>query len=310
MYCSKATHAWIEKAAIFFGIGTNNIRWIDLDEKLQMRIDLLEQTISKDRSAGYIPFLVVGNAGDVSTGVVDDLRSIATVCKKFDLWFHVDGAYGIPAAALPELKDRFEGIADADSIALDPHKWLYSPLEAGCVLVKDPQVLLDTYSTHPVYYNFSNAESQALNYYEYGFQNSRGFRALKIWTSLQQAGRNGYVKMIGDDIRLSQLLFQLAHDHSELEAITQSLSITTLRYVPDQSRDMAYLNKLNEALLNSLQRKGDVFVSNAIVNGMYCLRACIVNFRTKEKDISEIIYMIVVEGRKIHHNLTTTASVI
>jgi glutamate/tyrosine decarboxylase-like PLP-dependent enzyme len=308
MYCSKATHAWIEKAAIFFGIGTNNIRWIDQDKDLQMRIDQLEQAIVSDRNAGYVPFLVIGNAGDVSTGVVDDLRSIASICKKFNLWFHVDGAYGIPAAALPEFKDRFDGIDDADSIALDPHKWLYSPLEAGCVLVKDPQALLDTYSTHPVYYNFSNTESQAINFYEYGFQNSRGFRALKIWTSLQHAGRSGYVKMIGDDIRLSKLLFQLAQDHAELETITQSLSITTLRYVPDPSLDVSYLNKLNETILNSLQRKGEVFVSNAIVKGMYCLRACIVNFRTSEKDISEIVNLILTEGRKIHRELPTIKS--
>jgi len=303
VYCSKATHAWIEKAAIFFGIGTNNVRWIDQDEQLHMRIDLLEQTIINDRNNGCTPFLVVGNAGDVSTGVVDDLRSIASVCKKFNLWFHVDGAYGIPAVVLPELKHHFDGIEEADSIALDPHKWLYSPLEAGCVLVKDPQVLRDTYSTHPVYYNFSNTEAEALNYYEYGFQNSRGFRALKIWTSLQHVGRSGYVKMIGDDIRLSKLLYQLAGDHPELEAVTQSLSITTLRYVPDKSLETSYLDKLNETLLNTLQKNGEVFVSNAIVNGKYCLRACIVNFRTSEKDIAEIIDIIVREGAKIHHEL-------
>jgi glutamate/tyrosine decarboxylase-like PLP-dependent enzyme len=303
VYCAKSTHTWIEKAAMFFGIGTDNIRWIELDEHLQMRIDKLEQSIVNDRNAGYAPFLVIANAGDVSTGVVDDLKSIASVCKKYDLWFHVDGAYGMPAAVLPELTNLFEGITEADSIALDPHKWLYSPLEAGCTLVKDPQTLLDAYSTHPVYYNFSNAEEQAVNYYEYGFQNSRGFRALKVWTTLQHAGRSGYQKMIGEDIRLSKLLFQLASDHPELEAITQSLSITTLRYVPKETPDVLYLNKLNEVLLNTLQQNGDVFLSNAIVNGMYCLRACIVNFRTSEKDIAEIISIVVEEGRRIHHEL-------
>ncbi|HEY3406055.1 MAG TPA: aminotransferase class V-fold PLP-dependent enzyme [Ohtaekwangia sp.] len=306
VYCSKATHAWIEKAAVFFGIGTDNIRWIAQDESLLMRTDLLEQTIITDLNTGRKPFLVIGNAGDVSTGAVDDLKAIASVCKKYDLWFHVDGAYGIPAAVLPELKSHFEGIAEADSIALDPHKWLYSPLEAGCTLVKYPQTLLNTYNTHPEYYNFSQEGSHAINYYEYGFQNSRGFRALKVWTALQHAGRDGYRAMIAENIRLSMLLFQLAADHAELEAVTQHLSITTLRYTPPDTRDETYLNRLNEALLNTLQQNGEVFLSNAIVHGKYCLRACIVNFRTTEKDIAEIIYIIVREGRKIHKEMNST----
>lgn len=305
IYCSRATHTWVEKAAMFFGIGTDNIRWIGQDENLKMRIEELDASIQRDRNDGHAPFLVIGNAGDVSTGVVDDLKSIATVCMKYDLWFHVDGAYGIPAAIVPEHKHLFNGLSDADSIALDPHKWLYSPLEAGCTLVKNPQTLLDAYSTHPVYYNFSSKEAQAINYYEYGFQNSRGFRALKVWLALQQAGRSGYEDMIREDIRLSKLLFQLAEAHHELEAITQSLSITTLRYVPDSTFDQAQLNKLNETLLNTLQKKGEMFVSNAVVNERYCLRACIVNFRTSENDIREMINIIVKEGRKIYQNMVS-----
>lgn len=308
VYCSKATHAWIEKAAIFFGIGTNGIRWIGQDDLNKIRLDLLEQAIIKDLQDGYVPVMVVGNAGDVSTGAVDDLRSIGAICKMYDLWFHIDGAYGIPAAVIPELKNLFDGIADADSIALDPHKWLYSPLEAGCTLVKDASTLRDAYSAHPVYYNFSNAESPPHNYYEYGFQNSRGFRALKVWAGLQQAGRSGYIDMIREDIALARLFFQLAEGHPELEAVTQNLSITTLRYVPVEGLDKIekkeeYLNKLNEALVNTLQRKGEAFLSNAIVKGKYCLRGCIVNFRTSEKDIREIIGIIVKEGRAIHQEL-------
>lgn len=304
VYCSKATHAWIEKAAFFFGIGANGIRWIEQDDFGKMHIGLLEQAIKRDLKNGYTPIMVVGNAGDVSTGVVDDLKSIGALCKTYNLWFHIDGAYGIPAAVIPELKNVFAGVEDADSIALDPHKWLYSPLEAGCTLVKDPQTLIDTYSTHPVYYNFNSSESQH-NYYEYGFQNSRGFRALKVWAALQHVGREGYINMIGKNIELSQLFFRLAQRHPELEAITQNLSITTLRYVPAERPDdakgkEAYLNTLNEALLNRLQRKGDVFLSNAVIKGKYCLRGCIVNFRTTEKDIEEIIDIVVREGRKIH----------
>jgi glutamate/tyrosine decarboxylase-like PLP-dependent enzyme len=159
-----------------------------------------------------------------------------------------------------------------------------------------------------VYYNFSkDDEGLTHNYYEYGLQNSRGFRALKVWMAMQQVGRNGYVKMIEEDIRLSKLLYELADNHPELEAVTQNLSITTLRYIPLDLKNVANkkddLNQLNEVLLNDLQKGGEVFLSNALVNGYYCLRACIVNFRTSEKDIEEIIDIIVKEGRKVNSNL-------
>jgi aromatic-L-amino-acid/L-tryptophan decarboxylase len=313
-YCSKATHTWIEKAAVLFGHGSNAIRWIPTDKDNKMDIAILSQTIIEDMETGKKPFLVIGNAGDVSTGVVDDLSGIAVICKAHDLWFHIDGAYGIPAAVLPEYKQVFEGIREADSIALDPHKWLYAPLEAGCTLVKNPQHLVDTYSAHPVYYNFDNsADEPALNFYEYGLQNSRGFRALKVWLALQQVGKNGYIKMIGEDIELSRLLFEQADEHKELEAVTQSLSIATLRYVPMEYGKKGkagrgveaetYLNTLNEQLLNRLQQAGKVFLSNAVVGDKYCLRICIVNFRTTRKDILEVIDIIVEEGRNVHRVL-------
>jgi aromatic-L-amino-acid/L-tryptophan decarboxylase len=308
-YCSKTTHTWIEKAAVLFGHGSKAIRWVPTDAENKMDTAILLQTVQDDLKNGKKPFLVIGNAGDVSTGVVDNLSEISAVCKAHDLWFHIDGAYGIPAAVIPQYKDMFDGIREADSIALDPHKWLYAPLEAGCTLVKNPQHLVDTYSAHPLYYNFDNsADEPSLNYYEYGFQNSRGFRALKVWMALQQAGKNGYIEMISEDIALSQLLFSAAKEHPELEAVTQNLSITTLRYLPadtinDEKIDDTYLNLLNEKLLNELQQGGKVFLSNAVVAGKYCLRGCIVNFRTSRKDILEIVDIVVQEGRKVHEVL-------
>ncbi|HEY4323029.1 MAG TPA: aspartate aminotransferase family protein [Mucilaginibacter sp.] len=309
IYCPQTTHTWIEKAAVLFGFGSKAIRWIKTDADNKMDNEVLEQTITDDLKNGCKPIMVIGTAGDVSTGAVDDLKGIAAICKKYDLWFHVDGAYGIPAAVIPELKSLFAGIEEADSIAIDPHKWLYSPLEAGCTLVKNPNHLIETYSSHPAYYNFSNNEPATLNYYEYGLQNSRGFKALKVWAILQQVGRSGYIKLIGDDIRLSKLLFQLAEKHPELEAVTQNLSITTLRYIPkgyinDTGDTEGYLNTLNEMLLNELQAGGKAFLSNAVVGGKYCLRSCIVNFRTSEKDIEEIVEIIVAEGRKVSEKLT------
>ncbi len=308
-YCSKATHTWIEKAAVLFGHGTKSIRWIATDADNRINNDVLERTIIEDLKNGKKPFMIIGNAGDVSTGVVDNLAGIGTLCKTYDLWFHIDGAYGVPAAVIPELRAMFMGIQEADSIALDPHKWLYCPMEVGCTLVKNPQHLIDTYSSHPVYYNFGNAEDEpSQNYYEYGLQNSRGFRALKVWMALQHIGRNGYVKLIGEDIELAKLLFEGAKRHEELEGLTHHLSIATLRYVPSGTKlgepeAEKYLNLLNEKLLNELQNGGEAFLSNAVVNGKYCLRGCIVNFRTSKSDIEEILQLIVRMGRKIHGEL-------
>lgn len=305
IYCAKTTHTWIEKAAVLFGLGSNAIRWIPVDSDHRMENDLLDKAIEEDLKSGYKPLMVIGTAGDVSTGAIDDLEGIGAICKKYNLWFHIDGAYGVPAAATAKFKDLFKGIEQADSIALDPHKWLYCPLEVGCTLVKDPKHLTATFSSHPEYYNFASEEGEfAQNYYEYGFQNSRGFRALKVWLALQQMGRKGYEKLIYEDIQLAELLYSMAEDHPELEAVTQNLSITTLRYVPKEAKNNAvYLNTLNEALLNALQQGGNVFLSNAIVNGNYCLRGCIVNFRTTKKDIQEIIEIMVQKGRKIHEGL-------
>jgi len=306
IYCSKTTHTWVEKAAILFGLGSKAIRWIQTDSSNKMDNIILEETIKKDLENNCKPIMVIGTAGDVSTGVIDNLKEISSICKAYNLWFHVDGAYGIPAAIIPKLKKMFEGFEEADSIALDPHKWLYSPLEAGCVLLKNPQHLIDTFSSHPEYYNFTSKDGEtAQNYYEFGMQNSRGFRALKVWLTLQQVGRSGYEKLISEDIELSELLYDLAKKHPELEAVSQNLSITTFRYIPvgytkNSENNDDYLNKLNEEILNKLQTDGEVFLSNAIVNEKYCLRACIVNFRTSKKDILEIVDIIVRAGRKVH----------
>jgi glutamate/tyrosine decarboxylase-like PLP-dependent enzyme len=191
-YVSKETHTWIDKAAELFGLGAKSVRWIVTNADQQMDMDALEKQIIADRADNYLPFLVVGTAGTVSIGATDPLPEIAAICKKFNLWFHVDGAYGAPAAVLPDASTQLMGLREADSIALDPHKWLYSPLEAGCALVRDPHHLVETFSHHPAYYNFDGIqEDPPINYYEFGLQNSRGFRALKVWLGLRQARARG-----------------------------------------------------------------------------------------------------------------------
>ena len=207
-YASAETHTWVQKAADLAGLGTDSIRWIATDNAQRMDLTALERAIEADRAAGDRPFLVVGTAGSVSTGAVDPLPAMADLCRRDDLWFHIDGAYGGFAVAAPGTPEDLGGLRDADSIAIDPHKWLYTPLEAGCVLVRDREALRDTFSYHPPYYHFDNPEDEPVNYYEYGPQNSRGFRALKVWLALRQAGRSGYARMIGDDIALAGELYR------------------------------------------------------------------------------------------------------
>ncbi|UZR97967.1 pyridoxal phosphate-dependent decarboxylase family protein [Chondrinema litorale] len=307
IYCAKGTHTWIEKAAELFGHGTNAIRWINTNRKQQLDTLALENQIEKDKQEGHIPFIVIGNAGSVSTGIIDELDKISVICKIHNLWFHVDGAYGMPAAALPENINLFKGYKEADSIALDPHKWLYSPIEAGCVLVKNPQYLTEAFSFKPEYYKFDGEQMDGdtpVNFHEYGMQNSRGFRALKVWMMLKQAGKEGYIDMIREDISLSKKLFELIDVTSNLEACTQNLSIATFRYVPEEySTDNEYLNRLNEKLLEHLQQDGEVFLSNAIIDGNYCLRMCIVNFRTSYTDLIALINIVLKEGKKLHGNM-------
>lgn len=303
VYVSKETHAWIDKAAELFGMGTQSIRWIATNHDQQMDVEALERQITADRAENHLPIMVVGAAGTVSTGAIDPLARIAAICKKYDLWFHVDGAYGAPAAVLPDASAELLGLRQADSIALDPHKWLYSPLEAGYSLVRNPNHLLETFSHHPAYYNFEGTEDDPpINYHEYGLQNSRGFRALKVWLGLRHVGRDGYVQMIGDDIALARALYEAVGTHPELEAATQHLSITTFRFVPqdlpnDPTTVGPYLNDLNEKLLNRLQRSGEAFVSNAVVEGKYLLRACIVNFRTTLSDVEALPEIVIRLGR-------------
>ena len=303
-YASKETHTWIQKAADICGLGTNAIRWIDTTADLRMDVGALRRAIDEDVAAGRVPLLVVGTAGSVSTGAIDPLCDIAALCREKRIWFHVDGAYGAFAAALPDAPADLRALSEADSVAVDPHKWLYAPLEAGCVLVRDAGALQRAFAYHPSYYRF---HEQALNFVDHGPQNSRGFRALKVWLALRHVGAAGYRRMIGDDIALARRIADAVDRHPELELMTQSLSITTFRYVPRElpaaAHDDEYLNRLNASLLDALQRAGEIFVSNAVIGGRYALRACIVNFHTTVADVDAVPSIVVARGAEIDRGL-------
>lgn len=301
IYASGETHTWIYKAMDVAGMGTGTIRWIPTDADLRMDTAALRRALADDRQRGLRPLLVVGTGGSVSTGVVDPLEEIGAICREAGIWFHVDGAYGAMAAVARDVPRDLAALRLADSVAVDPHKWLYAPLEVGGVLVRDPAALRAAFSYHPPYYHFGQA---ATNYVDFGLQNSRGFRALKVWLALRQAGRDGYRQMIEDDIRLSRHLHQAVQREPDLVAVTQSLSINTFRYVPpdlhgrnDEATE-SYLNELNEALLERIQASGELFVSNAVIRGQYLLRACIVNFNTTEADVDAVPGIVVRLGRE------------
>jgi aromatic-L-amino-acid decarboxylase len=307
VYASTETHTWIQKAADLFGLGTDAIGWIPVDEQQRINPAALGARIEEDTRRGARPFLVVGNAGSVSTGAVDPLPELAAMCRELDLWFHVDGAYGALAAQVPGAPEGLRGLSEADSVAVDPHKWLYAPLEAGCVLVRDSRKLRDAFSYHPAYYHF---DDQVLNYFDYGPQNSRGFRALKVWLGLRQAGRAGSLQMIAEDIALAGRLHQLMRSHPDFEATSHSLSIATFRYVPPDLRSglgspdiETYLNRLNQDLLTRVEKSGEAFLSNALIGTTFALRACIVNFHTSVGDVEALPALLSRLGRQADNAL-------
>jgi aromatic-L-amino-acid/L-tryptophan decarboxylase len=311
VYGSAGTHTWIQKAADLAGLGTSSIRWIPTDAAGVVDVVALRRAIEADVAAGDVPLMVVGTAGSVATGAIDPLPTLREICDEHGIWFHVDGAYGAFAAAAADAPEDLRGLALADSIALDPHKWLYAPIEAGCVLVRDSDALLRAFSYRPEYYH---VEEEARNYFEHGLQNSRGFRALKVWLLLRQLGRDAYARMIGEDIELARRFHRIAGDHPELEALTQGLSITTYRYVP---RDLAarasepsvaeYLNELNRVIQDRMERSGRAFVSNAVLGGVYALRMCVVNYRTALEDVAALADITVELGRAADRDLRPAA---
>lgn len=311
VYASTEVHTWINKAMDVSGLGTDSLRWIRVDDDSRMDLADLKSQLDKDVAEGDQPFLVVGTASTVSTGAIDPLAELAELCRERDLWFHVDGAYGALAAAVPEAAELLAGMPEADSVAVDPHKWLYAPLEAGCALVRDPETLRGAFAHGAPYYHFGEL---ATNYFEYGLQNSRGFRALKVWLALQQVGRSGYVQMIRDDIHLARALNDLLVDYPEIEALSQNLSITTFRYVPHDLLDRSetesvrsYLNELNQEILARIERSGEIYLSNAVIQERFALRVCVVNFRTSLEDIEVFPEVVMRLGRATDEALRPAA---
>ena len=296
LYLSSETHVVSTRAADMLGIGWDNVRKVAVGDDYRIRPDELRTRIAEDRTAGVRPFAVVGNAGTVSTGVVDPLDELATICREEDLWFHIDAAYGGPAMLADDLRPLFAGIEHADSIAFDPHKWLYTPQSGGCVIVRDFELMRRAFDVDHVAYVVKDEEHTdwGVDLGRHSPNFSRGFWALKVWVSLLAHGRTAYARRISHDAELARYLGARVEDSERFELMTPvGLSITCFRYVPDGLPDAperyGYLDLLNNRLMTAIQLDGRVYCSNAILQDRFCLRTCIVNYRTEAEDMDALL---------------------
>jgi aromatic-L-amino-acid decarboxylase len=303
VYASDQVHSCVDKAVDLLGIGTNQLRKIPTDDQFRIRTDRLARAVADDRRAGLRPAIVVGNAGTVNTGAIDPLAELAEFCRRESLWFHVDGAYGAMAAISPKLSPLLAGMERADSIAADPHKWLYMPYEAGATLVRDPGRLGAAFRKFPEYLA-SDPESPFPGpawFAERGVELSRGFKALKVWMGLKTHGRRAYAAAIENDVRLAHFLAARVVERPEFELLADTvLSIANFRYRPaDRALSEAQLDRVNRQIINRLVGDGSFFLAPTVLKGRTALRVAIVNFRTQEEDLTALLDEAARIGREI-----------
>jgi glutamate/tyrosine decarboxylase-like PLP-dependent enzyme len=308
VYASDQIHMSIPKAADILGLGRAQVRLIACDDHFRMNVGALRQTIAADIEDGMRPFCIVASAGTVNTGTIDPLDEIAEVAKEFNLWFHIDGAYGALAALDATKRPLFRGLDRADSISLDPHKWLYVPIDSGCLLFRDEARARAAFAFDGADYIkvHEENEAEAFAFWNYGPELSRRFRALKIWLTLRYYGVRRIARAISEDNAMAAYLGNQVEAAADFELLAAAkLSICCFRYVPPgyqarlQSADKgtcaaldAELDRLNTNIMNAVQRGGRAYISSATLCGKFALRACITNFRTTRGDIDETLEII------------------
>src|SRR5216110_1419624 len=307
MYASSATHFSITKAAALLGIGRENVQHVAVDEHFKMRMDDLVAKITADMEAGYVPFCVVGNAGTVDTGAVDPLGEIREVANRFELWMHVDGSYGAFAVLAKSAKKLFAGMEQADSIALDPHKWLYLPVDVGCVIYRNPEIARVTFAHEAEYTRmFGEEADEAFVCWDYGPELSRRFRALKVWMLLKGVGLDSLSAAIESNLACARYLESMVRSSDDFEmAAPVELSIFCFRHVPARLRNKSpkAIDAFNERLLVALQRDGSSYLSNATLGDRFALRGCVLNYRTTLRDIEILLD----DLRRVARSLPTSA---
>lgn len=298
VYASTEVHMSIPKAVALLGIGRENLRLIPVDDSFRMVPERLEETILRDKDIGISPVAIVATAGTVNTGAIDPLWEIAEIAAKHGAWLHVDGAYGALAAiAVP---DKFQGLTRADSISLDPHKWLYQPLDCGCLLYRDPAAAQRAFSQTGDYARALSADPvEGFAFFEESMELSRRFRALKLWFSLRYHGFASFRKSIQKDLLHARRLGGLIARERELELLAPiELSAVCFRYVGYGNLPDAEINQLNADVLKRIVARGRVYLSNATLHSKFCLRACIVNHRTSDSDIDCVPTEVLVAARE------------
>jgi aromatic-L-amino-acid decarboxylase len=293
IYASSETHFSIAKAAALLGIGRENLCDIAVDGRFRIQTDDLVAKITADLDAGHTPFCVVANAGTVNTGAVDSLKDIREIADRFQLWMHVDGSYGAFAILAESARKLFAGIERADSVALDPHKWLYLPVDVGCVIYRKPQIARAAFAHEAEYTRIIGQEAdEAFAFWDYGPELSRRFRALKVWMLLKGVGLDSLSEAIESNLACARYLESMVRASDDFEMVAPvELSIFCFRHVPVQvkSESPQAIDAFNERLLIALQRDGSSYLSNATLDDRFALRGCILNYRTTLRDMEILL---------------------
>ena len=280
MYISEHANFSVEKAGMTLGIGQDNIRQIPSDDAFRMRVDLLRQAMEADRNAGQKPFCVVPTVGTTSTSSIDPVPAIADVAEEFGAWLHVDAAYGGAAAVLPELQSILAGAERAHSIVVNPHKWLFTPMDLSAFYTRKPEILRRAFSLVPEYVKTAE-DPRAVNYMEYGVQLGRRFRALKLWFVMRHFGREGICRIIRSHLEYAQRLASLIRAHPDFEiAAPTPFSLVCFRYRGSDDD--------NRILLDRVNASGKAFLSQTVLNGRFVLRLAIGNIATQWEDVEEV----------------------
>jgi aromatic-L-amino-acid/L-tryptophan decarboxylase len=302
-YMSSEAHGCARKAIELLGFGSRSIRTIPADADYRLPLASLDRAISDDRGAGVQSIAVVATAGSTNTGAIDDLDGIADICRRHDVWMHVDAAYGGAAILSREYERTLRGVARADSVALDPHKWLFVPVEAGLVLVRDAGAMRAAFSLVPPYLRTDGSATGVGGppwFSEYGFQQTRGFRALKVWMTMQQFGLNGYSAAIEDNIALARYLADRVRSAPDMELMAPpSLSVVCFRVLDRSLQGEEALAAVNRAILERLQLGGEAFLTSTELGGRFVLRACFVNYRSTREDVDRMLEAVRAIGRDL-----------
>ncbi len=289
LYCSDQTHSSIGRAVGVLGFRANQLRQIPSDDGLRLSVEALRRAVQQDRADGRRPFCVIANAGTINTAAVDPLSEIADLCKREQLWFHVDGAYGAAAILTAEGRTALTGLDRADSLTLDPHKWLFQPYEVGCVLLRDRRLLEQTFHVLPEYLKVILGAADGVNFCDYGLQLTRGFRALKLWMSIKAFGLDAFRGAIELGLANARFVERRLRENEQWEVVTQAnLGVVTFRYRPLRVSE-AEVKRINLAISERIGSDGFAMVMTTEVGGKTVLRICTINPRTTEQDITETI---------------------